>query len=160
VVMASIPLYRKNGSITAYTLVDDADYARPEIKGRLWRQHPKGYAMRRETNNTIYLHRVILSAPKGLEVDHINGNVLDNCRYNLRLVTSAQQQQNMKRYRSNTSGHRGVTWNRRRKKWQAQIQANGYRPTLGCFTKFEEACEAYDAASQKYHPFAQPRRDK
>ena len=74
---------------------------------------------------TLRLHRVILDAPDGMEVDHINCDGLDNRRLNLRLATKAQNQHNQRLSCANTSGLKGVTWNKRGEKWQAQIMLNG-----------------------------------
>src|SRR3546814_357316 len=67
------------------------------------------------------------------EVDHRNGARDDNRWCNLRKATKAQNQANARRRRDNTSGVKGVTWNKARKKWVAQIQAGGKRMSLGGF---------------------------
>jgi hypothetical protein len=71
--------------------------------------------------HSLLIHRVILEAPAGVEVDHINGNGLDNRRSNLRLATKSQNMQNMRLSRINTSGFKGVCWDKDRGKWRAHI---------------------------------------
>ena len=61
------------------------------------------------------MHRLIINAPKGIDVDHINGNGLDNRKKNLRLVNKFQQNQNSIKRRDNTSGYRGVNFFKPRK---------------------------------------------
>lgn len=106
-----------------------------------------------------YMHRIILARKlarplrRGEQVDHINGNPLDNRRANLRLATNTQNQRNS-RARS-ASGYKGVTWHKRDCKWQAQIQHNGQLRHLGYFNSRIEAARAYDdAARQLFGPYA------
>ena len=113
------------------------------------------YAMRIDTTSgkrvSLRLHRVIMNAPDNLQVDHINGNGLDNRKSNLRLVTHTQNMLNQRKAKDNTSGYKGVHWNKTRGRWQATIQANGKAKYLGLFDDPAEAHEAYVAASQKFH---------
>lgn len=112
------------------------------------------YAIRR---HAIKLHRIILSRKlgrelvKGEEVDHINGNGLDNRRENLRLATRSQNSANRGKSRSNTSGHKGVHWHTKNQCWIAQIAINGIKKYLGSFNTREDAYQVYCEASDKYH---------
>ena len=74
-----------------------------------------GYAMRRDNQSgkTVLMHRIILDAPEGIEVDHSNGNRLENCRAHLRLVTLHQNRQNRSRGRHNQTGFTGVTFDKK-----------------------------------------------
>lgn len=99
---------------------------------------------------TIYLHREILKAPIGVDVDHINGDGLDNRRSNLRLATRSENMGNRPMQANNSSGFKGVTWNKKLNKWQAQIKGRGRSITLGCFDNLEEAALIYDEAARKY----------
>lgn len=93
------------------------------------------------------LHRVIAGVESGLEVDHKDGNGLNNRRDNIRSATTAQNQHNQRIAQHNTSGAKGVTWHKRRGKWQAQIVICNKRKYLGCFPTVSEASKAYHAAA-------------
>lgn len=107
-----------------------------------------GYACR--TSKCIRMHRVIMKASKEFEVDHINGNRLDNRKNNLRLVNRFQQNQNSIKRRDNTSGCRGVNFFKPRQRWVARIQYMGKRISLGYFKDKIDAINAYKEASKKY----------
>ena len=100
------------------------------------------------TRPGIYLHQLIMNAPPGMEVDHRNGNGLDNRRANLRLATKAQQQGNSPPH-GGVSRFKGVAWDKRRSKWWAQLRARGERQWLGYFTDEADAARAYDAAARE-----------
>src|SRR5665213_4162813 len=95
------------------------------------------------------MHRTILDAPKGIFVDHIDGNGLNNQRSNLRLCTRAQNSFNRGRMKNNKSGFKGVR--KFRKGWRAEICSGGKRFHLGLFLSKEEAYRAYCKACIKYH---------
>ena len=92
----------------------------------------------------IILPRFLLDTPKGLTVDHINRNTLDNRRCNLRNVTIFVNNLNKS---NNTSGCVGVTWDKARQKWKVEIK-NTY---VGRFDDFNEAVQARKKAEQPYH---------
>lgn len=89
--------------------------------------------------------------PDGLSVDHIDMDRTNNHIKNLRLATPRQQNQNTGLPKSNTSGHRGVSWHESSKKWMARIRNNGKLQHLGVFDTKEEAAAAYWQASRKFH---------
>ena len=95
------------------------------------------------------MHRHILDAPANMQVDHINGDRLDNRRSNLRLCTNTQNSWNK---RGKKGAFRGVAFHKQRGKWQASIRiGEGRRLHLGLFSTEEEAGEAYLKAQSKYH---------
>jgi hypothetical protein len=98
----------------------------------------------RRKRHTISIHRLVMDAPKGMYVDHINGNALDNRKSNLRLCTNAQNCRNTGPYLNNKSGYRGVCWHKRDKQWRAQIKHNGKVIWIGGYQDKEEAARAYD----------------
>jgi hypothetical protein len=98
----------------------------------------------KEKNRTIQLHQLILPAPKGLEVDHINRNGLDNRRSNLRIVTHQQNQNNQPKRAYASSKYFGVSICRERNSWQAGCNFNGKRKNLGQFKTEIEAAVAYN----------------
>lgn len=148
----TIPLSRGQVAI-----VDDMD---ARLAAHSWSAHPcnRGtggfYAARSERGTTVYMHRVILGAPKGLLVDHINGDGLDNRRANLRLATHSQNLMN--RTTTSSSGFRGVEATGRIKRpWVAIINEGPVAIRIGVFETVEEAARAYDReAAARFGEFA------
>ena len=98
--------------------------------------------------NRIYLHRYIARAPKGAQVDHINGNRLDNRSANLRVCTNAQNSRNKGPQKGK---YKGVHWSKTGKHWVAQITKNYKVRHLGCFKTAEAAALAYNEAAKELH---------
>ncbi len=99
---------------------------------------------------TIRMHRIILDAPAGIQVDHANGNTLDNRRNNIRLATRNDNNRNRKLSKTNTSGYKGVCRDSTNT-WKAQITVNDTNIYLGSFPSRESAYEAYCQAARNYH---------
>jgi len=97
------------------------------------------------------MHRLIMNAQPGEQVDHINHNTLDNRKPELRLCTKSQNQHNVGKRQDNTSGFKGVTWHKRDQKWQARIMKSGKDKHLGNFDTPELAYEAYCRAAAELH---------
>lgn len=102
-------------------------------------------------HHTIKLHRMILSVPDGIEVDHKDGNGLNNRRSNLRTATRSQNMCNKSIQRNCKSGVKGVCWEKNRNRWKAEIRFEGKKKYLGSFASKEEACAAYAEASKAIH---------
>ena len=100
---------------------------------------------------TIWMHRELMNAPQGLDVDHINSNTLDNRRNNLRLVTRAQNQHNRRKAGRQTSRFKGVHFRSQERLWAASIggRFKSERTWLGRFEAEEEAARAYDEVARK-----------
>lgn len=150
--MRTIPVLRSPRP----ALVSDEDYER--LACRRWQLHPQGYAFTngggRRERRTIYMHREILGAPAGLEVDHADGDPLNNQRENLRLCTRSQNEANKPAY-GGTSRYKGVCWDAGKRKWKAQVQIAGKRTHIGRYATEMEAARAYDAAARnEFGPFA------
>lgn len=130
-----------------------------ESLGRFnWRAEKRGprwYAARTEQRDgyrtTVYMHAQIMGTPKGMETDHENGNGLDNRRSNLRIATRVQNSQNQGMRPGNCTGMKGVTFDKSRGKWLAQIRVGGRNRSLGRFDDRDAAAAAYDAASREHH---------
>ncbi|HLK51813.1 MAG TPA: HNH endonuclease [Candidatus Angelobacter sp.] len=139
-----------------FAIVDAADY--DWLNQWKWSLHSyagKEYAGRIERigtdRHTLKMHRLITSAPTGIEVDHRDGNGLNNTRSNLRLATHQQNSCNMKRHRDNNSGFKGVYWNTGKKRWDAKICVRGKHYLLGRFIKKEDAVKAYEEGAPRLH---------
>lgn len=118
---------------------------------------PIGYMRGSILGIQLYAHRVAFALDRGywpLNVDHISGDQLDNCRANLREVTRSQNQKNMRRPVNNRTGVVGVYWIPSFENWRASIKVNSKNIHLGCFPTKEDAIAARKAAEKKYgfHP--------
>jgi hypothetical protein len=103
-----------------------------------------------------FVHRVIYKMCTGEEpilIDHINGNPLDNRIENLRSVTNMENMRNAKKYKTNTSGHVGVSWSKSCNKWEAYIWDNKIKIKLGYFCDIEDAVNVRQSAEKEleYH---------
>ena len=96
------------------------------------------------------MSRFILNTPKGKHTDHINHDTLDNRKCNLRICTVAQNSFNRKLSVRNTSGYKGVSWNKELKKWYASIKFQYKSYSLGLFSNKIDATIAYNMAAKKY----------
>lgn len=85
------------------------------------------------------------------EIDHADGDPLNNRPENLREATRSQNRANTRAGRNNTSGVKGVHWHRRYQKWKAVVHVNGERRFLGHFDTLEAAATAYANAAQAGH---------
>lgn len=143
-----------------YAIVDDDmfDYLN-QWKWYAWKHGNTWYALRntgrKPNRSNERMHRVIMNARKTQEVDHINGDGLDNRRCNLRLCTRSQNMGNVKAYKNSSSRFKGVSWNKINKNWRAYIRVNGKMLNLGSFKSEIEAAKAYDnKAIEVFRTFA------
>lgn len=140
-----------------WTILDTQDYYRYAcFKWCIGGDKDNLYAVRGQLNGPVdmkmvRLHRLIMAAPKGLLVDHHNGDSLDNRRANLRLATNSQNQFNRRKRENTTSRFKGVYFHKVHRKWAAQITIRGKRIFLGYFHSEIKAARTYDKTARKYH---------
>lgn len=120
-----------------FSLVDFDDAIK--VNEHKWQMHNKGYACK---GSQFLLHRFILNAKKGEEIDHVNLNKLDNRKSNLRIVS----------HRNNCQNRRAKGWilEKRTGKFYSQIKVGHKRIHLGTFETKDEAIEAYNNAKMKH----------
>lgn len=130
-------------------LVDDEDF---ELVNKYKWCSSHGYARAVVNGKKIHMHRLILGFQKNSEqeIDHINGDELDNRRFNLRLCTHRQNSANRRKGCGTSSGYKGVTWDKATWKWMAQIMVNYRNIHLGRFIDEIAAARAYDVAARKH----------
>jgi len=144
----------------AVATVDAADY--DEIAACMWHVKSwrgKQYAMRTVKRNgvkrTFYMHRVLMQPGPGLEIDHIDGDGLNNRRTNLRVVTRSQNQKNMRHHRDSLNPYKGIHRDKARQVWVGTIWVAPHNIYLGGFAEPKDAALAYDEAALRYYgPFA------
>lgn len=143
--MRQIALFGREG-IVGHALVDDEDFER--LNQRRWclssRSDPWPYAVTvtKDGGERLAMHRLVVSAPEGMAVDHINGNTLDNRKENLRIVTIQANSENQAVRRNNRSGFRGVHQVKRSGRWKAVVEHRGKKHVCGTFATAEEAGRA------------------
>ena len=140
--MREIPLTQGKVAI-----VDDGDYE--ELSRFNWHCTDQNYAASRIKGRIVRMHRYLLRPPRHLNVDHIDGDGLNNTRSNLRIVTQSQNCMNMRIPRHNTSGYKGVSWDKSRSLWSAKLMFEQKTINLGRFKTAELAAEAYNKKARE-----------
>lgn len=140
-----------------YALVDDEDFER--LNSHAWyasfqssngKYFAESHTCGRElASPTRKMHRILTNAPQGMEVDHINGNSLDNRKSNLRVCSKSENMRNRDTPVHNKCGYKGV--HRNGKRWRARITVNGVIIELGYHDSPEDAARAYNLVAPKYH---------
>jgi len=165
--MKKIKLWKNSNELSdIYAVIDDEDYEkvinavrnkRSRKEGKWYAHIPAGskhYAMSGGRRKSI--HRVVMGNPKGMCIDHINGDTLDNRKQNLRICTKAQNSQNKKLRRDSASGFKGVA-KEPSGRYSAYIgDPNTAYPKkrhirLGTYSTAEEAARVYDRNALKLH---------
>lgn len=140
-----------------FALVDQQDLAALQAHAWFIALKPRGTAYAAATmvvdgrRKNVKLHLFVWRLMGGCAtpiVDHQNGWGLDCRRGNLRPARHDQNAWNTARSRNNTSGHKGVNFDKRHSKWRARIVVDGRRTTLGYFASAEDAAGAYASAAQ------------
>jgi len=118
-----------------------------------WRRQVSGKSCYAVSNGGVLMHRLILCAPKGMQVDHVNGMGLNNTRKNIRICTPAENSRN-RRFFGNKSGVKGVIRIPLRNggySWTASITYQGVHMFLGTFDSRYKAAMAYRKAANELH---------
>jgi hypothetical protein len=144
--MKKIPLTRGK-----FALIDDDDFER--VNAFKWLAHFDGwnwYAEKTIRKNykvtTMRMHSFILGVSRP---DHIDGNGLNNQKCNLRPSTRSQNGANRKMMSNNKSGYRGVSWDKRDKRWKAYVTVSGKSVYAGEYTDKVSAAIARDEVAKK-----------
>lgn len=135
-------------------MVDDDDYEKLEKFN--WQADKYNSVSSHSTDKgRILVHRYITDCPLNLEVDHIDGNRLNNQKSNLRIVNSSQNKMNRGSRKDCKSGFKGVSWHNKNSKWVSRIMINGKYKHLGQFETKEQAAETYNMyAKESFKEFA------
>lgn len=138
----------------AVAIIDEKDYE--EVSKFKWcydgRYASRGLYDRSTKKRSMQrLHTFLMNTPKGMNVDHINGNKLDNRRSNLRICSHNQNLWNYGKHRDNGTGYKGVILDKRYSRYQARIQVNKITYSSPWFDTPEEAHKAYKQLSKTHH---------
>ena len=128
----------------AVTVIDTEDYGK--VESHRWYLSKMGYAMSGTKIRPLAATILGVETNRNSVVDHINRNKLDNRRGNLRVVSKSENAFNSRRRTDNKSGHRGVSWDKTRNKWKAQICIKGKVIPIGRYDSIEEAITARKGA--------------
>lgn len=162
-----IPLWLNKDTLSGdYAIIDEEDYQKvmDDItttlrngkkrvnKWYVWGSNSSGkkYALNGSKKKSI--HRAVMGYPKGMDVDHINGNPLDNRKVNLRVCTRSENCMNKKTRADSRSGYKGVWLSPDGKRIRAYIAVpgtSGKKIRLGYYNTLEEAARAYDAKAKE-----------
>lgn len=151
-VMKEVVLRGKYG-YGKFAIVDDSDFE--WINQYKWSVNGGGYVTGSYgplgRRYPVMLHRLLAGATEGMEADHRNNDKLDNQRKNLRVCTPKQNMMNRPIGVLNTSGHKGVSWDKSRKKWSAKIRIDGKPTQIGRFDDIKDAAQAYITMAKELH---------
>ena len=145
-------LLTRNGFYAARALIDLDDLE--TVKQYHWYLDQKGYVAAKGIDGSKYpreIHRLIMNNPKGMIVDHINRDKLDNRKSNLRICTTKENNRNKSLNSNNKTGYKGVS----PCLYKVSISKDGITYNLGKFNSKEQAARAYDRkAIELYGEFA------
>jgi hypothetical protein len=136
--------------------VDDEDYE--FLNQYKWHLTSKGYAARRrhypssrkdQKFKIFLMHRVVMFADEPYQVDHWNGDTLDNRKDNLRICTPTQNRGNVNVQSNSTTGYKGVSFEKSIGRYRAYINFQGERHNLKTFKTPEEAAQVYNAKAKE-----------
>ena len=139
------------------SIVDKSDFE--FLNQWKWHLNQDGYAVRKVIvlvegkvkYGNIFMHRVINKTPEGSITDHINRNRLDNRKSNLRVASYSVNRLNSKMHTNNTSGVKGISWDKSKNKWLARVWKNYKQIILGRYVNFNDAVFAREQAERLYY---------
>ena len=130
-------------------MVDAADFHL--VSQYHWTYGKRGYPSAKINRQNVTLHKLLFPNTRGLDIDHISGNKLDNRRANLRLCTHQENMFNQRIRTTNSSGYTGVSYHKSAKSYEAYINFCGRKRYLGLYHSAEEAAMARDHAALEVH---------
>lgn len=136
-----IEILLTNGAVA---LVDKKDF--DAVSKHKWYLAGKGYAT---TSRGVTMHVFLLGKQKGKQIDHKDGNKLNNCRSNLRHCFASENHANTMLQKNSSSGFKGVSFFKPIKKWRAYINKDRKQHNLGYFEDKIDAARAYNGAALK-----------
>jgi hypothetical protein len=128
-----------------------------KVKQYSWHKNTKNYVVHKNKEN-IYIHRFIMDCPKGLFVDHIDGNPLNNRKSNLRIVTTQQNAQNRALMPNNKTGYRGVYFETQTSKYRVQLVIDGVTMDFGRYDDVDTAGYVSGQIIKNFMPYANEER--
>ena len=150
--VAHIALRNRKRELIVEVMVDVEDIEK--CLQHKWCCHVGRYAATRAGPKLMFMHRFILGVPHFKDfrhiVDHISGNGFDNRKENLRITTQSVNLQNTGMWKNNTSGIKGVYWDKSKQRWLASIGIDGKSKFIGRFREFEGAVQARKQAEMEY----------
>jgi hypothetical protein len=141
-----ISLYDKDGNFVVETIIDRGDYEK--VKNYKWHisnNYVKGVLF----SKIVLLSRFLIEPPDELDAEHKDQNTLNNRRSNLRFATRSQNMTNRGKQINNTSGYKGVYFEKRRNLWYSELRVRGEKLFLGYYTNRLSAAEAYKKKSME-----------
>lgn len=148
--MKEIPLTRDKVAI-----IDDEDYERiNQHKWYAYKSKRTFYAQRRDGKKILWMHRIIINPSPDEQIDHINGDGLDNRKSNLRIATQHQNTMNCRkraihRGKPPSSKYKGVSKCKTTGHWIVQLGFNGSYIWGGTYLTEIEAAKAYDIKAKE-----------
>ena len=146
-----------------FAIIDAEDFEKVSShKWYAYKGYSKFYAGKsqwqpgKKRQKLLCMHNFIFGEiPKGMMIDHINGDGLDNRKCNLRIATRSQNRGNARKTvqifgRPTSSKYKGVCWDKNNKKWQVQMKINNKSRHIGQFSDEKEAAKAYNKAAMAH----------
>lgn len=123
-----------------YFLIDKEDYSKVSQFKWYCNASKQGIICTNyDTKEKYYLHRFLTNCPSDKFVDHINGDITDNRKKNLRIVTHKENMRNKKKFKSNQSGVTGVRYDKNTNTWKSEITIDGKSIIVGQYQNKEDA---------------------